>query len=266
MLSGFLQFKPAFCDADANIKKIENLLSKEEFDILVIPELANSGYLFTEARELEETAEEIPNGKFCRAIAAIAESKNAYIVSGIAERSNGKFYNSAILVHPDGKIITYRKIHLFYEESKWFKPGENKFKVYEIKVKDEKVKIGMMICYDWIYPESSRSLAIQGAQVICHPANLVMPYCQDAMYARALENRVFTITANRTGREKNKDKELLFTGQSVMLDPKGNYLKRAGEDTEECFITEIEPSMALDKRMNDFNSIFVDRRKDMYTL
>ena len=266
MRAGYLQFKPEFCDTGSNIKKINDLINKIDFDILVMPELSNSGYLFTEKEELENAAESIPDGDTCRAIAEIAKVKNAYIVCGIAERAGKKYYNSSILVSPEGEFDTYRKIHLFNEEKLWFSPGHEKFKVNDITVMGEKVKIGMMVCYDWIYPESARSLAIQGAQLICHPANLVMPYCQNAMYARAVENRIFVITANRIGKETNNGKEVCFTGQSIIIDPKGNYLKRASEDTEECFIAEIEPGQALDKKINDYNSIFEDLRKDMYLL
>jgi predicted amidohydrolase len=91
-----------------------------------------------------------------------------------------------------------------------------------------------------------------------------MQYCQTAMFARALENHVFTITANRTGKDIKGDKELSFTGASVMLDPKGNYLHRASDSGEECFITEIDPLTALDKNITKFNNIFEDRREGFY--
>jgi predicted amidohydrolase len=264
MRAGYLQFKPEFCNVENNIKRINELIEGSDFDLLVTPELSNSGYLFTEKRELETCAETIPDGKFCRAIAKLANEKNAYIVSGLAEKAGDKFFNSAVLVSPQGEFKTYRKIHLFNEEKLWFSPGDSPFQVNGINVNGEKVIIGMMICYDWLYPEASRSLAMQGAQVICHPSNLVMPYCQDAMYARAVENRVFIITSNRIGKDANGGKELTFTGQSVMLNPKGNYLHRASDNSEECFITDINPADALNKKMTDYNSIFEDLRRDMY--
>jgi predicted amidohydrolase len=266
MIAGYLQFKPAFCDAKRNIERIYELTRNIDFDLLVMPELSNSGYLFTEKEQLAHASETIPGGIFCRALAKLAKEKNAFIVCGLAEKAGNKFYNSSVLVNPNGEIKTYRKIHLFNEERLWFTPGDGRFEVFDINSAGSKVKIGMMICYDWLYPEAARSLAIQGAQIICHPSNLVMPYCQNAMYARAVENRVFTITANRVGTDKNNGNELSFTGQSVMLDPKGNYLSRASEGGEECFAAEIDPSMALNKKMNDYNSIFEDLRRDKYIL
>lgn len=266
MLAGYLQFKPEFCNPDANIKKIAELTAGVDFDLLVMPELSNSGYLFLSKDELANASEKIPAGKFCQYLKSLSKTKNAYIVCGIAERSGEKIYNSSVLVSPDGSISTYRKIHLFYEEKKWFTPGNVPFFVNTVNINGKQVKLGMMICYDWIYPEVARSLAGQGAQVICHSANLVMPYCQNAMFARAVENRVFVITSNRTGGEINGNKKLNFTGQSVILDPRGNYLHRGSEKKEEIVIVDIDPALADDKKLNEFNSIFEDIRKDMYTL
>src|SRR4030095_4602803 len=261
MRAGYLQFQPVFGEPEKNIEKILELTSGKNFDLLVMPELSNSGYLFSSKSELEKCAERVPDGFFCKAILNLSKEKNAFIVCGLAEKEGEKFYNSSILAFPNGTIKLYRKIHLFNEEKRWFEPGNKPFEMYEIT---NKVKVGMMICYDWIYPESARTLTMKGAQIICHPSNLVMPYCQDAMYARAVENRIFTITANRIGKEINGGKELFFTGQSVILNPIGIYLQRGSSDKEECIIVEIEPEMALNKKMNEYNSIFEDRREEMY--
>jgi len=266
MLAGYLQFNPVFCNSEANIMKITELTAGKDFDLLVMPELSNSGYLFISPAELAKASENIPGGKFCEFLKTLSQAKNAFLVCGIAESFEDKFYNSSVLVCPDGSITVYRKIHLFYEEKKWFEKGNSPFFVNIINVKGIDVKIGMMICYDWLYPESVRSLALQGAQIICHPANLVMPYCQNAMFARAVENKVFTITSNRTGTEINGEKKLYFTGQSVILDPKGNYLHRGTEGNDEVVIIDIDHEMANNKNMNEYNSIFDDRRKDMYSI
>ncbi|MEZ4690386.1 MAG: nitrilase-related carbon-nitrogen hydrolase [Ignavibacteria bacterium] len=87
----------------------------------------------------------------------------------------------------------------------------------------------MMICFDWFFPETARTLALKGAQIICHPSNLVMAYCQTAMFTRALENRVFTITANRIGYDVRENKELFFTGESVIVSLKVNISAEAAK-------------------------------------
>jgi predicted amidohydrolase len=263
--AGYLQFKPEFGEPGKNISKIENLLSDKDFDLVVVPELANSGYLFSARAELEKLSEPIPDGKFCNSLKTIAKAKGSFIVSGICERDNGKFYNSSVLVEPDGKIHVYRKVQLFYEEKLWFEQGENALQVYEIQnSRFPKVKIGMMICFDWIFPEVARTLALKDAKIVCHPANLVMPYCQDAMVTRALENGVFTITANRIGKDIKQTKELYFTGMSEIVNPKGKILHRGSGDKEEVIIINIDPAEASDKNINPMNNLFSDRREDIY--
>lgn len=267
MRIGYLQFKPEFGQPDKNISRIREMISEREFDLLVLPELANSGYLFVDKSELNDLSEDTESGKFCSALKEISNDKNAYIVSGLCERSDGKFYNSSVLVRPDGKISVYRKIHLFDEEKLWFEPGDTSPEVSEIEGDNfGKVKIGMMICFDWFFPETARTLSLKGAQIICHPSNLVMAYCQTAMFTRALENRVYTITANRIGSDARENKELFFTGESVIVSPKGEYLCRGSVDREEICITEIDPGFALNKNLNDRNNIFEDRKKEFYNL
>ncbi len=266
MKIALLQFKPELGKPDTNIARIQELVSdcKSEYDLLVMPELSNSGYLFASKAEALSASEEIPSGKFCGALVEISKEINAYIAAGICEREGDKLYNSSVLFSPGGEFNTYRKTHLFYEEKLWFTPGDTGLNVFEISGEFGKVKVGMMICFDWIFPESARTLALKGAQIIAHPSNLVLSYCQQAMFTRAVENRVFTITANRTGTEVNRDKELYFTGKSVIVDTKGNYLCTASE-SDECILTaEIDPSAALDKNVTSMNSIFDDRRTDFY--
>jgi predicted amidohydrolase len=265
MKIGCLQFKPELFDVQKNINRIRELIAGKDFDILVIPELANSGYLFSTVEELDSSAEEIPYGEFSKALLDISKEHDAHIVSGICERSSGRYFNSALLVYPTGEVKTYRKIHLFQDEKMWFSPGNTGLNVFQISSKKfGTVTVGIMICFDWIFPESARTLALKGAQIICHPSNLVLQYCQRAMFTRALENRVFTITANRTGKEAHGGKELKFTGESVIVDPKGNYLYRASEDSDECITLEIDPSEAFNKNVTGMNNIFKDRRVEFY--
>ena len=265
MKIGYLQFKPQFGQVKSNIIRIKELLKDKGFDLLVIPELSNSGYLFRSKDELAKYSEEIPTGDYCETLKSICSANNCFIVSGICERDGDEFYNSAVLVKPSGDIITYRKIQLFFEEKFFFKPGNIPLTVHEIDGDNfGKVKIGIMICFDWIFPEVTRTLVLRGAQIICHPSNLVMPYCQDAMVTRALENHVFTITANRIGKETNGDKELIFTGMSEIVNPKGKILNKSKDNVEECVIIEINPEDALNKNVNDYNNVITDRREEFY--
>ena len=123
----------------------------------------------------------------------------------------------------------------------------------------------MMICFDWLFPESARSLALQGVQLIAHPANLVLPYCPDAMVTRCLENHVFTATANRVGNEQRGGASLHFIGTSEVVDPNGNVLLRLSPAEEQIPAADIDLSQARNKRINERNDVLTDRRPDQYS-
>ncbi|MBN2515544.1 MAG: acyltransferase [Deltaproteobacteria bacterium] len=260
MKAGFVQFEPLFGEVNKNIERAEMLIDGTDADLLVLPELFNTGYVFTAKGEVVDLSEEVPKGKTTQALCRMAKNNDVYIVAGIAEKSGDKYFNSAVIVSPQGYLGTYRKIHLFFEEKLWFNPGDGNFEVYDIGP----YKFGVMICFDWIFPESMRVLSLKGAYVICHSANLVLPFCQDAMKTRCLENRVFAITANRTGTEARKGKSLTFTGKSQITGHTAEVLYQAAPDTDEVGIVDIDMTRAENKRLNEYNDIFEDRRTEFY--
>jgi len=262
MKAGFYQLNPTFGDKELNLTKVRNALQEKSFDLLVLPEFFATGYQFTSHNEVADLAEEIPHGNTTEALLEISKEKNAYIVAGLPERDGDKYYNSAVLTGPDGFIGCYRKTHLFFEETLYFTPGDTGFKVWNTDIG----KIGIMICFDWYYPESMRTLAIAGAEVIAHPSNLVLPFCPDSMPVRCLENMAFAITANRIGTEQRNGKQpLTFIGKSEIVSPKGEILVRAPENDEALMTAEIRPEEAQDKRLNPFNNLLQDRRPEHYS-
>jgi predicted amidohydrolase len=260
---GFLQFKPKLLDVSHNLSKMEKSLKNQKADLIVLPELATSGYVFSSKEEVKKISEPAKNGETALLFKRLAKENETSYVVGFSEEDKGKFYNSSMLVNPDGKVIIYRKTHLFFEEKLWYEPGNTGFSVFMGK---SGVKIGMMICFDWIFPESARCLALNGAQIIAHPANLVLPWCQQAMITRSLENRVFSITANRIGKETNGEKTQRFTGMSQVLSTKGEILYRADETEETLYITEIETDESINKEVTKFNDAILDRRTEMYEI
>jgi predicted amidohydrolase len=156
----------------------------------------------------------------------------------------------------------YRKVHLYNRETLFFTPGNLGFPVFDLPFG----KVGMMICFDWIYPEGARSLALQGAQLIVHPSNLVLPHCPDAMVTRALENRVFTATADRVGRESRGGVELRYIGMSEIVSPRGAILARLGGEKAGTAVAEIDLALASDKQLNEFNNLATGRRPNQYHL
>ena len=258
---GVCQFKPELMKVEKNLGKMESLLESVSADLIVLPELAASGYLFNSEEEVISVAEDPNNGPTATLFLKLAKQHNTSYVIGFAEKTKNGIYNSAMLVNPDSSIHIYRKTHLFYEEKKWFKAGDTGFKVFSAK---NNVKVGLMICFDWIFPESARSLALAGTQIIAHTANLVLPWCQQAMLTRSLENGVFSATSNRTGTDRNGGKELHFTGMSQIVDTKGQIIHRMNKVEESVFVTEIDPLKSENKDITEFNNLFLDRRTELY--
>ncbi len=263
---GYLQFSPSYLDVDANLQAVDARLSSLEVDLLVLPELFTSGYFFHSQEDLTQVAEPIPGGRSTTALRDWASSLNATLVAGLAEQDGPRIFNSAVAVQPDGTLDTYRKVHLYYEEKALFTPGDLGFPVVEVRGGAKtSVRLGLMVCFDWYFPESARTLALQGADIIAHPSNLVLPHCPDAMPVRARENHLFTVTANRHGEEEKDGETLTFIGTSEVCDPTGTILKRGARDCDEIGIVNIDPTKARDRRLNAYNDVMEDRRPDMYT-
>jgi 5-aminopentanamidase len=263
MKVGVFQFAPVFGDVRANLDRILGALDGADADLVVLPELCLSGYQFTSLEEVRSLSEPAPGGPSVRALSDMARAKRMFVVAGLAEAADGGIFNSSVLIGPEGWMGTYRKTHLFFEEKLWFSPGDSGFRVWDAG----SVRIGMMVCFDWTFPESARTLARAGADIVCHPSNLVLPYGPDAMVTRAVENRIFTVTANRTGSEARGGKPALrFIGRSQATGVRGEILFRMGEEEEGIRVAEIDGAAARDKRVNAYNDLFGDRRPGMYDL
>lgn len=269
MKVGFVQLDCRFGEVERNTEKAIAFISGQKADLWVLPELFHCGYQFVSKKEVAELAEPVPTGPTVQRLIKAARENETHLVAGMAEKSGERFYNASILVGPKGVVGLYRKVHLFYEEKRWFRPGDLPFQVHSIGYRPEvggrrQARVGMMVCFDWIFPESARTLALLGADIICHPSNLVLPYCPDAMVTRCIENRVFAITANRVGSESRNKETLTFIGRSQVVDPKGKILHRASDKDEEANVVEIDPATARNKSLNRFNDLLKDRREKLY--
>lgn len=260
MRVGFLQLKPTFGKPERNAKAIVRALKTAEADLIVLPELAFSGYFFASRAEAKQLAEDPKKSLALRSLLDLCKEKKLHVVTGFAERARDRVFNSALLLGPRGIVHTYRKVHLFLEEKRWFDPGDTPLAVQTV----QGAKIGIMICFDWIFPEVTRTLALQGMQILAHPSNLVLDLCQRAMFARSVENAVFTITANRWGADERPHGTLRFTGASQILGPKGELLAQAPVRGSAIRIVEIDPARARDKRITKRNDLFADRRPQFY--
>lgn len=269
------QFEPEVGHLEENRRKTCQLIeaaADQGGDFVVLPELANSGYVFESRAEARSLAEPIPNGETAQAWVELANKHELYVIGGYAECEGNDLYNSAILIGPDGYIGTHRKLHLWNEEKLWFEPGE------EIEVFNTKIgRIGMQICYDQWFPELSRIQAAKGADIIAEPTNWVpinehersgldtneLARANYLAISNAHVNTVWFACADRVGVERGQP----FLGRSLVVDPTGTTVAGpASQSEEELLIAENCDLLAArtEKVWNDLNVVPRDRRTDLY--
>lgn len=209
--------------------------------LLVLPECAIPGYMFESGDEALPFAEEIP-GPSTEALESECARLGMHVVCGLIERDGDALRNAAVLVGPVGLIGTYRKTHLpFLGVDRFVVPGD------ALPVFDTPLgRIGIEICYDLRFPEVTRTLALQGADMVAHPTNFPLAakvQTEVITRARAAENRIYLLTANRCGKERWGE----FCGRSQIVDPYGTRLAETDETTETLLVAEVDVEKARDK-------------------
>lgn len=258
------QFTPTFKDVDANVTRILDIVRNTEADVLVFPELATTGYFYQTAQELDPFALAADDAPVV-VIANAARDAGRVVVCGFAERGATALYNSAFVTGPELETSVYRKTHLFYRENEVFGSGDTGFNV--IHLAHLQCNLGVMICYDWRFPEAARTLALKGADVIAAPSNLITHIWRKAMPVRALENKVFLAVANRAGVESSNGETLTFNGDSVIYNTDGEVMATVADGTtqaDQTIVVELDPSVARTKTINSFNDLIADRRPHFY--
>ena len=214
---------------------------------------------------MAELAETIPEGFTVRKWIKTCQERGIYICGGIAERDGDRFYNSSVLIGPDGMIGKYRKIHLWDEEKLFFELGDLGLPVFHLPFG----RVGIMICYDGWHPEVASILALQGADIICDPTcwvtvpDLVTPDNPVSAYAHmgsAHVNGVFMVCADRCGKERDCE----FLGNSIIAGPAGFLAGPASFDKEEVLVSEINVVQARYRHWTELADPFADRRIDLY--
>lgn len=265
-----IQMEPIVGEKERNVSHTLALIGKAADNgakLIVLPELCNSGYMFSTREEAFALAEEIPTGPTAQAWMEIAASRDLYIVAGIAERDGDALYNAAVVIGPSGYIGTFRKVHLWNEENLYFEPGNLGFPVFHTPIG----RIGTMICYDGWFPESYRLSVLQGADIICIPTNWVPIPGQDTkreamanilVMGAAHCNSVFVAAADRVGTERGQP----FLGQSLIASYTGWPIAGpASAKDEEILYADVNLADARRKRnWNEYNQVLRDRRSDVY--
>lgn len=229
---------------EKNIEIVSSLVlkaSRQGAKLVVLPELFNTGY-HVEENDLE-LAEKIP-GKTTNWMVETSRNNNLFIVGAMLERSEQKgiIYDTAVVAGPMGILGTYRKIHLWDQENVRFTKGEE-FLIFDLGF----ARLGVQICYDIGFPEGTRILSLKGADIVVFPS----AFGKERLYAwdiatrsRALENGIYVVAANRSGREKDKT---TFAGASRIVDPKGNVLVEATQE-DEVLVTQIDIDLVAKQR------------------
>lgn len=233
-------------------------------DLVVFPECALSGYMLSDEQSARNCADRIP-GRLTGTLGAACQRMGLHCVVGMLETEGSTLYNTAVLIGPEGVIGRYRKSHIAcIGVDRFTAPGNESYEVFDTPVG----RIGLQICYDWRFPEITRVLALEGAEMIIHPTNSPVPAREIAEYitrARAAENAVFFVTANRCGSESGT----AFFGWSQIVDPLGRRVVEAG--AEETVITaDLDLRLARDKiiepQHGGYNvALFDDRRPELYS-
>ena len=257
---GYFQFRPRFGQPRANCDRVLEKLRRVRADLVVLPELCFTGYLFRDRRELAAMAEEPASSEIVSDLIELCRKRDIRLVTGFAEKDGKRLFNSSLLIGPRGIRRTYRKVHLFNDEKKWFDPGDITFEIDRI----HGARVGMMICFDWVFPEVVRTLALLGADLVVHPSNLVLDHCQKVMPARAIENGLYTMTVIRFGEDKRPHGSVRFTGRSQVCGPRGEVIHQAPSQKEELFFCKIDPGKARDKMITPKNHLLKDRRPEYY--
>lgn len=243
MKTGFLQFAVRQYDYNANLEYLRNKLQDTEFNLLVLPELFTSGYLFERRDHLLAFAKNHSVKETAADLQSILKDQghSGTLIATVPEAADDRIYNTGIAVSRKGLLGKQRKRHLTRLEKEYFDPG-NAIAVFDVNG----VKTGIVTCFDAWFPELFRLLVRRGVQVICQPANFGGPQTLNIMCVRAMENRVFCIVANRTGGEKAGNIEAEFRGDSQVIAPDGQILTQA-EAEEALSVIDINPAEALEK-------------------
>lgn len=237
----------------------------EDVQLVVLPELGNSGYMFDSRAEVAELAEPAFGGPTTAAWVEAARELGIYVCGGLAEVDRDRFYNSAVLVGPQGYVGRYRKVHLWNEEKLFFEPGDLGLNVFELPFG----RVAMMICYDGWHPEVARILKLRGADLILDPTCWVLvpgvvtpenPVSAYVHMATAHVNSLFIVCADQCGVERG----CTFIGRSCIAGPAGFVAGPGSAVDPEILTAEIN---VVDARYHNWTALanpLADRRTDVY--
>ncbi len=262
-----VQMDIVLMDKAANLASMESALRETTSSgarLTIFPECAVAGYCFDSLAEAMPYAESIP-GESSQFFEKLCRETDSFVIYGTLERVNDKLFNACVLVGPAGVIGSYRKIHLpFLGIDRFTTPGDRPFEVHDLG----DIRVGMNICYDGSFPESSRVMALGGADLVVLPTNWPPGSETFPLYVintRAVENKIYYAAVDRIGVERG----FAFIGGSKIVAPNGYDIQFADHTNFEILYGEIDVEKSRNKhivRIADKHEInrFADRRPQWY--
>ena len=257
-----------------NAKKITRQAANDGAQIILIQELFESVYFPCLNRPEEFTmAKPYKDNPLLQEMSVLAKELSVVLPTSFFEKDNNTYYNSLAVIDADGSISEpYRKSHIpdgpGYEEKYYFHPGNTGFKVFETKY----AKIGVGICWDQWFPEASRIMALNGAELLFYPTAIgsepdtpeldSRDSWQLVMQGHSAANTLPVIASNRIGTETNENFSMTFYGSSFITDGTGVKVKECSRDKEEYIIHKFDLDSLQEHRSSW--GFFRDRRTDLY--
>ncbi|WGD32184.1 nitrilase-related carbon-nitrogen hydrolase [Ancylobacter sp. WKF20] len=254
-----VQFEPTLFEKERNITRLLDLVAEAAdagAKLIVTPEMGTTGYCWFDRAEVAPFIETIP-GPTTERFAALAQQQDCYIVIGMPEvdAATGLYYNSAVLIGPEGVVGTHRKTHPYISEPKWSAPGDLGHQVFDTPIG----RIALLICMDIHFVETARLVALGGADIICHISNWLAERTPAPYWiSRAVENGCYLIESNRWGLERG----VQFSGGSCVIEPDGT-LAAVIDGGDGVALAEIDLERARARQMFG-EPVFEQRRPELY--
>jgi len=263
-----VQMAPRLMETGKNLDYIVGAVGEaaaSRADLIVFPECSLTGYIFHSRAEAMPFAETLP-GPSTEKLAPLCRERGVYVIFGLLEKEGDRIFNAAALVGPQGFMARYRKTHLpFLGVDRFVDRGDGPFEVHETPIGN----IGIYICYDVVFPESSRVMTLMGADILALPTNFPQVRRETLstfiVSARAIENKVHVVAADRVGSERG----YAYAGLSKIVSASGKTLGLAGPDKEEIIYGEVSLSAARNKHLavipGEYEVDYInDRRPELY--
>ncbi|MGH1499608.1 nitrilase-related carbon-nitrogen hydrolase [Yersinia proxima] len=258
-LAAAIQFEPLMFAKEANLRQLLVLVeqaAQKGARLITTPEMATTGYCWFDRQEIAPMVETVPGESTAR-FTELAQRYQCYIVLGMPEvdPQTALYYNSAVLIGPQGVIGCHRKSHPYISEPKWAAAGDVRHQVFDTPLG----RIGMLVCMDIHFPETARLLALDGVDVICHISNWLAERTPAPYWiSRAMENGCYLLESNRWGLERG----VQFSGGSCIIEPDGN-IAAVVDNGDGIAYAEIDITRSRQRRVLG-ELVFDQRRPDYY--